>query len=93
MPSGLPCFRATDGSDAEVPAVWLREKDGTLLGVGTLMDLADRGGQLELDTPVPLSRILTLAIDDGASPTTRQVEVRWVTRVGTRFQIGFVIRE
>ena len=85
--------RAPGDGEAEGPAVWLREKDGTLLGVGTLVDLADRGGQIELETPVPLSRVLNLAIDDGPSPTTREVEVRWVTRVGTRFQIGFVIRE
>jgi CheY-like chemotaxis protein len=76
----------------EGPAVWLREKDGTLLGVGTLLDLADRGAQVQLETPLPLSRVFTLVIDDGPSPTTRQAEVRWVTHVGTRFHIGFAIR-
>jgi len=76
----------------EGPAVWLREKDGTLLGVGTLLDLAEKGAQVQLDTPLPLSRVFTLVIDDGPSPTSRQAEVRWVTHVGTRFHIGFAIR-
>jgi CheY-like chemotaxis protein len=79
-------------SEAEGPAVWLREKDGTLLGVGTLLDLAEKGAQVQLDAPLPLSRVFTLVIDDGPAPTTRQAEVRWVTHVGNRFHIGFVIR-
>ena len=80
------------GSEPEGPAVWLREMDGTLLGVGTLLDLAGKGAQVQLETPLPLSRVLTLVIDDGPSPSSRQAEVRWVTHVGNRFHIGFVIR-
>ena len=85
--------RTRGGSEAAGPAVWLREKDGTLLGVGTLVELADRGAQIEFEAPLPLSQVLTLAIDDASSPTERQMEVRWVTRVGNRFHIGFVVRE
>jgi CheY-like chemotaxis protein len=83
---------ASVGNEPDGPAVWLREKDGTLLGVGTLLDLAGRGAQVQLDMPLPLSRVLTLVIDDGPSPSSRQAEVRWVTHVGNRFHIGFVIR-
>lgn len=84
--------RSSLSTEAEGPAVWLREKDGTLLGVGTLLDLAEKGAQVQLDTPLPLSRVFTLVIDNGASPTSLQAEVRWVTHVGTGFHIGFAIR-
>jgi hypothetical protein len=84
--------RTAGATDAEGPSVSLRANDGTLMGVGTLLDLADKGAQVKLDTPLPLSRVFTLVIDDGPSPTTRRAEVRWVTHVGTRFHIGFAIR-
>jgi hypothetical protein len=84
--------RSSLPGDAEGPAIWLRSNDGTLLGVGTLLDLAPKGAQVRLETPLPLSRVFTLVIDDGPSPTTRQAEVRWVTHVGTSFHIGFAFR-
>jgi CheY-like chemotaxis protein len=73
------------------PLVQLRQRDGTLIGVGHLLELAARGAQVELDVPLLLGQTITLTLPDTAGHRTVEAEVRWVTSVSGRFQHGFAI--
>jgi CheY-like chemotaxis protein len=75
----------------DAPALQVRDAQGNLLSMGRLLDLADRGAQAELDSPLELGQRVVLTVHEGAGPVTLEAEVRWVTRAGDRYHHGLVL--
>ena len=75
------------------PDVQVRDMDGNLVGVGKLLDLAPRGAQVELDHPLAPTLSYTVALAEGGAARLVTGEVRWVRKVGDRFQHGFALRD
>ena len=74
------------------PAVQVRDAQGNLLSMGRLLDLADRGAQAELESPLELAQHVVLTVHEPTGLVTLQAEVRWVTRSGDRYHHGLVLR-
>jgi CheY-like chemotaxis protein len=98
------CRRVLDGArpmqgkaaredEGSSPDVHVRDLSGNLVGIGKLLDLAPRGAQIEMEHPLAqtLSYTVTLSEPGGARLVTG--EVRWVRKVGERFQHGFALRD
>jgi CheY-like chemotaxis protein len=79
--------------DEVPPSVEARDRQGTLLATGGLLDLGGHGAQVELDCALPLAGILSLTIFGPDGKVTKSAEVRWVSRTGERFQHGLLFRE
>jgi DNA-binding response OmpR family regulator len=76
----------------DAPALQVRDAQGSLLSLGRLLDLADRGAQAELDSPLELGQRVVLTVHEEAGPVTLEAEVRWVTRAGDRYHHGLVLQ-
>lgn len=95
------CRRILDGArplqgrtarSDDAPAVQVRDAQGNLLSMGRLLDLADRGAQAELESPLELAQHVLLTVHEPAGILTLEAEVRWVTRVGERYHHGLFLR-
>lgn len=81
------------GEPAETgPRVQVRDLQGNLLAIGRLLDRAPGGAQGELETTLSLSQRVVLTFSDETGLTSLEAEVRWITRVGTRYHHGFHVR-
>jgi len=71
------------------PGVELRDTTDRVVGRGTLMDMATRGAQVDLETPLVVGQRLVLVVSAGPHKGRHQdAEVRWVTQVAGRYQHG-----
>jgi CheY-like chemotaxis protein len=96
------CRRILDGArplqgkpaaDAAELEVQLRDTSGNLIGLGQLLDLAPRGAQVELESPLAPTQAVTLLLPEKGGSRSFTAEVRWVRKVGERFHHGLVLRE
>lgn len=73
----------------EEPRVEIRDAAGRVLSVGTLMDMATRGAQVDLEKPLAVGQRLTLLVHEGPHKGSHHdAEVRWVSQVEGRYQHG-----
>lgn len=72
--------------DAEGPSVQIREPAGALVGMGRLLDLDEKGAQVEFDRPLPSGGRYELVLPESTAPL--HAEVRWVRKTGERFHHG-----
>ncbi len=75
-----------------LPLVQLRDRAGTLLSTGRLLDLAPRGAQVDIDRPLTPGQQVILTVQVPEGPIECPAEVRWVTQAGGGFQHGLAIR-
>ena len=73
--------------------VQVRDALGDLLTTGHLLDLGERGAQVDLDSPLALSQRVTLTANAPEGSLTKKAEVRWVTQVAGRFHHGLALQE
>lgn len=73
--------------DDEGPFVQIREPAGTLVGVGRLVDLDEKGAQVEFDRPLDSGARCELVLAE-AGARVLVAEVRWVRKVGDSFHHG-----
>jgi CheY-like chemotaxis protein len=60
-----------------------------LLTSGTLMDMATRGAQVDLEKPLTVGQRVTLVVREGAhAGKHHDAEIRWITQVDGRYQHG-----
>lgn len=69
----------------------IRDDQGNLLAVGRLVDRGGSGAQVDLESPLPLTRKVSLTVHEPSGAVTLEAEVRWVTRVGERYHHGLFI--
>jgi CheY-like chemotaxis protein len=77
-------------ADAVSP-VQLRDGAGNLIGMGRLLDSGPSGAQVESETPLSLGQAVTLTYSGPAGFVTLEGQVRWLTRVGTGYQMGLSV--
>lgn len=71
------------------PRVELRDAAERVLCVGTLMDMATRGAQVDLEKPLAVGQRLTLVVHEGEHKGSHHdAEVRWITQIDGRYQHG-----
>jgi len=96
------CRRILDGArplqgrnlpEASSAPVRVLDLDGNTLSAGTLLDLAPKGAQVNIDRPLLLAQKVTLRVEDRTGIVSLAAEVRWVTRVGERYYHGLSISE
>ena len=73
-------------------AVQVRDATGNLLRIGFLLGLDDRGAQIDLSGPIPLTQSVMLTLLEGGAERSLPAEVRWVTSLGGRYQLGLALR-
>ena len=73
-------------------AVQVRDATGNLLRIGFLLGLDDRGAQIDLAGPIPLTQAVMLTLLEGGAERSLPAEVRWVTSLGGRYQLGLALR-
>ncbi len=88
--SGSRPLQGTPTPDDESPSVQIRDADGNLVAFGFLLDIDDRGAQVDASSPLPLGQSIQLELKQ--PDRTVEAEVRWVTAVGGRYQHGLVLR-
>jgi CheY-like chemotaxis protein len=89
---GARPLQGTPEKDGDVQPVQVRDASGRLLATGRLLDSADRGAQVDLDTPLSAGQRVTVSFDGPDGSSVRLAEVRWVRRVGSRYQHGLLLR-
>jgi len=73
----------------EEPAVEVRDSGDKVLSTGTLMDMAIRGAQVDLERPLSVGQRVTLVVRDGPHEGSHHdAEIRWITQVDGRYQHG-----
>jgi CheY-like chemotaxis protein len=72
------------------PPIQMRDADDNLVALGWLLNMDERGAQVDLEIALEPGRRLTLVTQDGPQVVTRAAEVRWVNPVGGRFHHGLV---
>ena len=73
----------------EEPRVEIRDSADKVLSAGTLMDMATRGAQVDLERPLVVAQRVTLVVHQGPHMGSHHdVEVRWITQVDGRYQHG-----
>jgi CheY-like chemotaxis protein len=88
--SGSRPLQGTPPPDDESPSVQIRDAEGNLVAFGFLIDLDERGAQIDASSPLPLGQSIRLELKQ--PDRTVEAEVRWVTSVGGRYQHGLVLR-
>ncbi len=90
--SGARPLQGTDTAGSAGRPVEIRDRGGELLAHGDLVDLDETGAQVEVSTPLPLGRIVTLVFVDGETKPV-PAEVRWLTNAGERYCQGLLLRK
>ena len=73
----------------EEPRVEVRDSSDRVVSAGTLMDMAARGAQVDLERPLMVAQRVTLVVQAGPHMGSHyDAEVRWVTQVDGRYQHG-----
>ena len=73
----------------EEPRVEIRDTADKVLCHGTLMDMATRGAQVDLERPLVVAQRVTLVVHEGPhTGSHHDAEVRWITQVAGRYQHG-----
>ena len=73
----------------EEARVEVLDVSGKVVSEGTLMDMATRGAQLDLERPLVVAQRVTLVVHAGPHTGSRHdAEVRWITQVDGRYQHG-----
>lgn len=73
----------------EEPRVEIRDATDKVLSQGTLMDMATRGAQVDLERPLVVAQRVTLVVREGPhTGSHHDAEVRWITQVDGRYQHG-----
>jgi CheY-like chemotaxis protein len=88
--SGSRPLQGTPPPEDDSPSVQIRDADGNLVAFGFLLDIDDRGAQVDASAPLPLGQPIQLELKQ--PDRVVEAEVRWVTSVGGRFQHGLVLR-
>jgi CheY-like chemotaxis protein len=88
--SGSRPLQGTPPPEDDSPSVQIRDADGNLVAFGFLLDIDDRGAQVDASAPLPLGQPIQLELKQ--PDRVLEAEVRWVTSVGGRFQHGLVLR-
>ena len=88
--TGSRPLQGTSSPDDDSPSVQVRDPNGNIVAYGTLLDLDDRGAQIDASGPLPLGQTFQLDLND--PERTLEAEVRWVTSVAGRYQHGLVFR-
>jgi len=71
------------------PRVEVRDSADKVLSEGTLMDMATRGAQVDLERPLVIAQRVTLVVQEGPHMGSHHdAEVRWITQVDGRYQHG-----
>ena len=66
----------------EEPRVEIRDASDKVLSAGTLMDMATRGAQVDLERPLAVAQRVTLVVHEGPhTGSHHDAEVRWITQV------------
>jgi len=78
--------------DDEGPFVQIREPAGALVGVGRLVDLDEKGAQVEFDRPLDSGARYELVLAE-AGARVLVAEVRWVRKAGDSFNHGVRLLE
>lgn len=71
--------------------VQIRDAQGNLLTVGSLLDLSPGGAQVDLETPLRPSQAVTLTLEGQDGYSERPAEVRWVRQSGSTFHHGLLL--
>jgi CheY-like chemotaxis protein len=96
------CRRILDGARpllgrperaGEPPKVRVEDGDGNVVAVGRLLDVAGRGAQVELESPLALARRIRLVYTTSAGEVSRAAEVRWITSAGNGYLHGLALRD
>ena len=73
----------------EEAKVEIRDASDKVLSAGTLMDMATRGAQVDLERPLVVAQRVTLVVREGPHMGMHHdAEVRWITQVDGRYQHG-----
>lgn len=73
----------------EEPRVEVRDTAEKVLGAGTLMDMATRGAQVDLERPLVVGQRVILVVHEGPyAGNHHDAEIRWITQVEGRYQHG-----
>src|SRR5262245_41670984 len=83
-------LQGTTPPEDEAPSVQVRDADGNLVAFAFLLDIDERGAQIDASSPLPLGQ--TVRLELGRADRELEAEVRWVSAVGGRFQHGLVLR-
>ena len=57
-----------------------------------LLGLDDRGAQIDLAGPIPLTQCVLLTLLEGGAERSLPAEVRWVSSLGGRYHLGLALR-
>lgn len=69
--------------------VEIRDSSDNVLSEGTLMDMATRGAQVDLERPLVVGQRATLVVHEGPhTGSHHDAEIRWITQVDGRYQHG-----
>ncbi len=88
--TGSRPLQGTAPPEDDSPPVKVRDSNGNIVAYGTLLDLDDRGAQIDASGPLPMGQPIQLDLSN--PERTVEAEVRWVTAVGGRYQHGLVFR-
>ncbi len=88
--TGSRPLQGTPPPEGDSPSVQVRDADGNIVAFGFLLDIDDRGAQIDASGPLPLGQ--TIQLELSGPDRTLEAEVRWVTAVGGRYQHGLVLR-
>jgi len=88
--TGSRPLQGTAAPDEESPTVQVRDADGNLLAFAFLLDMDERGAQIDASSPLPLGQNVQLELKHPDRKV--EAEVRWVSSVGGRYQHGLVLR-
>jgi CheY-like chemotaxis protein len=83
-------LQGTPPPEDEAPSVQVRDADGNLLAFAFLLDIDERGAQIDSSSRLPVGQTIRLQL--GSSHRELEAEVRWVSVVGGRYQHGLVLR-
>jgi two-component system sensor histidine kinase/response regulator len=86
-----PLQGQTANEEKSVP-VQVRDPTGKVLRIGFLLGLDERGAQLDLSGPIPLTQSVLLTLFEDGAERSLPGEVRWVTSLGGRYQLGLSLR-
>jgi len=90
---GARPFLGRAASEEPPASVQVRDAQGRLLAVGTLVDLDAGGAQIELETALGQGQEVALTVLGASGPDRREAEVRWVSREDRRFVHGLRFRK